>query len=169
MSVERLGSFDAVFLTGSPMHVYEDTAPVRRQIAFMRCVFAAGVPSFGSCAGLQIAVTAAGGRVRKMPQRMEAAIARRISATPEGATIRCSPVARPVGTRPPSIATRSANCRPAPPCLPATPSPASRPPRSAMIAGSSGGAISPRTGAARDRHCGRRAGRRTGRDGASPA
>ncbi|MDY0959090.1 type 1 glutamine amidotransferase [Sphingomonas sp. CFBP8993] len=84
MSVERLCSFDAVFLTGSPMHVYEDTAPVRRQIAFMRCVFAAGVPSFGSCAGLQIAVTAAGGRVRKMPQRMEAAIARRISATPEG-------------------------------------------------------------------------------------
>ncbi|MEG3090516.1 type 1 glutamine amidotransferase [Sphingomonas sp. PB1R3] len=84
MSVERLGSFDAVFLTGSPMHVYEDTAPVRRQIAFMRCVFAAGVPSFGSCAGLQIAVTAAGGRVRKMPQRMEAAIARRISATADG-------------------------------------------------------------------------------------
>lgn len=84
ISVDRLGSFDAVFLTGSPMHVYEDTAPVRRQIAFMRRVFAAGVPSFGSCAGLQIAVTAAGGRVRKMPQRMEAAIARRISATPEG-------------------------------------------------------------------------------------
>ena len=76
--------YDAVFLTGSPMHVYDDTPEVRRQLAFMRAVFAAGVPSFGSCAGLQVAVAAAGGTVRKMPQRMEAGVARRITATDAG-------------------------------------------------------------------------------------
>ncbi|WP_454278116.1 type 1 glutamine amidotransferase [Sphingomonas sp. Marseille-Q8236] len=84
--VKRLADYDAVFLTGSPMHIYDDGPEVRRQLDFMRDVFAAGVPSFGSCAGLQIAVAAAGGRVRKMPERMEAGIARRISATEDGRT-----------------------------------------------------------------------------------
>lgn len=79
-----LREYDAVFLTGSPLHIYEDTPAVGRQLAFMRAVFAAGTPSFGSCAGLQVAVAAAGGRVRKMPARMEAGIARRIVATDAG-------------------------------------------------------------------------------------
>jgi GMP synthase-like glutamine amidotransferase len=81
---EELAAFDAVFLTGSPMHVYRQTPEVGRVLAFMRAVFASGVPSFGSCAGLQIAVAAAGGRVREMPQRMEAGVARRITATAAG-------------------------------------------------------------------------------------
>lgn len=79
-----LRDFDAVFLTGSPLHVYEDSPEVARQLAFMRSVFASGTPSFGSCAGLQLAVAAAGGTVRKMPRRMEAGIARRITPTEEG-------------------------------------------------------------------------------------
>lgn len=86
---ERLGRddlemYDGVFLTGSPMHVYHMTTEVERMLEFMRTIFASGVPSFGSCAGLQIAVAAAGGKVRKMPQRMEAGIARRIVATEAG-------------------------------------------------------------------------------------
>ncbi len=81
-----LRAFDAVFVTGSPLHVYNDTPPVRRQLAFMRAVFASGTPSFGSCAGLQLAVAAAGGRVRKMPERIEAGVARRITATADGRT-----------------------------------------------------------------------------------
>ena len=80
----ELRSFDAIFLTGSPLHVYEDSPEVARQLAFMRSVFASGTPSFGSCAGLQLAVAAAGGTVRKMPARMEAGIARRITATEAG-------------------------------------------------------------------------------------
>ena len=75
---------DAVFLSGSPLHVYDDTDETRRQIAFMREVFASGTPSFGSCAGLQIAVAAAGGRVRKMVARQEAGIAHGITRTDEG-------------------------------------------------------------------------------------
>jgi GMP synthase (glutamine-hydrolysing) len=88
-SRSELATFDAVFLTGSPMHVYEETPPVERQLAFMRAVFASGVPSFGSCAGLQVAVAAVGGRVRKMPERMEAG-SRAGSARPRLAVpIRC--------------------------------------------------------------------------------
>lgn len=84
LDVAELSDFDAVFLTGSPLHVYDDTPEVRRQLDFMRAVFASGTPSFGSCAGLQVAVVAAGGTVRKMPERMEAGIARRIVATDAG-------------------------------------------------------------------------------------
>ncbi len=84
VDVEDMRAFDAVFVTGSPLHVYDDTPEVRRQLAFMRLVFASGTPSFGSCAGLQLAVAAAGGTVRKMPRPMEAGLARRITATEDG-------------------------------------------------------------------------------------
>ena len=81
---EALRAFDAVFITGSPLHVYDDSPEVRRQLAFMQTVFSSGTPSFGSCAGLQLAVAAAGGTVRRMPDRMEAGIARRITPTAAG-------------------------------------------------------------------------------------
>ncbi|WP_093665541.1 type 1 glutamine amidotransferase [Sphingomonas gellani] len=80
---EAIRAYDAVFVTGSPLHVYNDMPETRRQIAFMRDVFESGVPSFGSCAGLQLAVAAAGGTVRSM-DRQEAGIARRISPTVAG-------------------------------------------------------------------------------------
>ena len=81
---ETLAGFDGVFLTGSPLHVYDDSPAVQRQLAFMRAVFASATPSFGSCAGLQVAVAAAGGHVRAKQGRHEAGIARRITATPDG-------------------------------------------------------------------------------------
>lgn len=84
MGLEDIAAFDAVFVTGSPLHVYDDKPEVRRQVAFMRAVFASGVRSFGSCAGLQLAVFAAGGKVRAMTGRIEAAVARGITATEAG-------------------------------------------------------------------------------------
>ena len=78
-----LEGYDAVFLSGSPLHVYQDTPETRRQLAFMRGVFAAGTPSFGSCAGLQVAVAVAGGDVGPAA-RHEVGFARRISSTAEG-------------------------------------------------------------------------------------
>ncbi|MDN3567133.1 type 1 glutamine amidotransferase [Paeniroseomonas aquatica] len=81
---DALAGYDAVFLTGSPLHVYRDTPAVRRQLAFMRDVFASGTPAFGSCAGLQVAVAAAGGTVRESRRGHEAAFARRIVATAAG-------------------------------------------------------------------------------------
>ncbi|NCP24243.1 MAG: type 1 glutamine amidotransferase [Erythrobacter sp.] len=84
LSRDEIARYDAVFITGSPIHVYEDSPAVDRQLAFMRAVFASGTPSFGSCAGLQVAVAAAGGTVRRMPERLEAGISRRITATAAG-------------------------------------------------------------------------------------
>lgn len=79
-----IGGYDAVILTGSPLHLYETTPESQREVDFMRAVFASGVPSFGSCAGLQLATVAAGGSVRSMPRR-EAGFARRITPTSAGA------------------------------------------------------------------------------------
>lgn len=80
----EIAGFDAVFLTGSPLHVYDETPETKRQLAFMRTVYASGSPSFGSCAGLQIAVAAAGGTVRRMTNRTEVGLARRITPTAAG-------------------------------------------------------------------------------------
>jgi len=82
---ESLAGYDGVFLTGSPLHLYTDTPETRRTVAFMRAVFASGTPSFGSCAGLQVATVAAGGTVRANRRGFEAAFARRITPTGEGA------------------------------------------------------------------------------------
>lgn len=79
-----IAGYDAVFLTGSPLHVYDDTPDVRRQLAFMRAVFASGTPSFGSCAGLQVAVVVAGGTVRPSRRGQEAGFARAIVLTEAG-------------------------------------------------------------------------------------
>ena len=79
-----LAGYDAVFLCGSPMHVYEETPEVLRVLRFMRAVFASGAPSFGSCAGLQVAVAAAGGVVGARAAGQEAGFARRIAPTAAG-------------------------------------------------------------------------------------
>jgi len=81
-----LSGYDAVFLTGSPLHLYQETPETRRTVAFMRAVFASGTPAFGSCAGLQVATVAAGGSVRPNANGHEAAFARRISPTQAGRT-----------------------------------------------------------------------------------
>jgi GMP synthase (glutamine-hydrolysing) len=79
-----LSAYDGVFLTGSPLHLYEETPETRRTVAFMRAVFASGTPSFGSCAGLQVATVAAGGTVRRNARGREAGFARRITPTEAG-------------------------------------------------------------------------------------
>jgi GMP synthase (glutamine-hydrolysing) len=79
-----LDSYDGVAMTGSALNVYHGGAPVTRQIELAKAVFAAGVPFFGSCWGLQIAVTAAGGEVRANPRGREFGFARRILLTEAG-------------------------------------------------------------------------------------
>jgi GMP synthase (glutamine-hydrolysing) len=73
-----LASYDGVAITGSALNVYDGGAHIERQIDLARAVFAAGVPFFGSCWGLQVAVSAAGGRVRRNPLGREFGFARRI-------------------------------------------------------------------------------------------
>jgi GMP synthase (glutamine-hydrolysing) len=78
------GSYDGVAVTGSALNVYNGGAAVDRQIEVAKAVLDAGVPFFGSCWGLQIAVTAAGGVVRKNPRGREFGFARRILLTDAG-------------------------------------------------------------------------------------
>jgi GMP synthase (glutamine-hydrolysing) len=79
-----LQGYDAVFVTGSPLHLYQDTPETRREVDLMRAVFESGVPSFGSCAGLQVATVAAGGTVRPSNRGREAGFARHITLTEAG-------------------------------------------------------------------------------------
>jgi GMP synthase (glutamine-hydrolysing) len=73
-----LESYDGVTMTGSALNIYNGGEPVTRQIELAKAVFAAGVPFFGSCWGLQVAVTAAGGEVRANPRGREFGFARRV-------------------------------------------------------------------------------------------
>jgi GMP synthase (glutamine-hydrolysing) len=73
-----LESYDGVTMTGSALNIYNGGAPVTRQVELAQAVFAAGVPFFGSCWGLQVAVTAAGGTVRANPRGREFGFGRRI-------------------------------------------------------------------------------------------
>jgi GMP synthase (glutamine-hydrolysing) len=79
-----LEQYDGVTMTGSALNIYAGGAPVLRQIELARAVFAAGVPFFGSCWGLQVAVAAAGGEVRANPRGREFGFARRILQTDAG-------------------------------------------------------------------------------------
>ena len=79
-----LEDYDGVTMTGSALNVYDGGAPVIRQIELAKAVFASGVPFFGSCWGLQVAVTAAGGEVRANPRGREFGFARRILLTDAG-------------------------------------------------------------------------------------
>lgn len=79
-----LADFDGVMIPGSPLHIYDKAPAVTRQIEFARAAFAAGVPVWGSCWGLQLATVALGGSVRRNPRGRELPIARSISVTEAG-------------------------------------------------------------------------------------
>ena len=83
-----LADYDGVTMTGSALNIYNGGAPVTRQIELAKTVFAVGVPFFGSCWGLQVAVTAAGGEVRANPRGREFGFARRILLAEAGAAHR---------------------------------------------------------------------------------
>lgn len=74
----NLGDYDGVAITGSALNIYDGGEHIERQVELMRAVFDSGVPCFGSCWGLQLAVTAAGGRVSVNPRGREFGFARRI-------------------------------------------------------------------------------------------
>ncbi|MGL4728375.1 MAG: type 1 glutamine amidotransferase [Bosea sp. (in: a-proteobacteria)] len=81
---EGLASYDAVFLTGSALNLYDMTPDITRQIELMRAVYESGTPCFGSCWGIQMGAAAAGGTVHKNPKGREVGIARRITKTEAG-------------------------------------------------------------------------------------
>ena len=76
--------YDGAVITGSALNIYSLEAAVERQVELVKAVFAAGVPCFGSCWGLQVGVTAAGGSVGRNPRGREFGFGRRITLTPAG-------------------------------------------------------------------------------------
>ena len=80
-----LGDFDGVWISGSPLNAYVlDQPSVREQIALARAVWDAGLPTFGSCWGLQVMTAALGGTVHLNPAGREIGVARRIAPTEAG-------------------------------------------------------------------------------------
>jgi GMP synthase (glutamine-hydrolysing) len=79
-----LKDYAAAVITGSALNVYSRELAVQRQIELVKAVFEAGLPSFGSCWGLQVGVTAAGGTVVRNPRGREFGIGRRITLTTAG-------------------------------------------------------------------------------------
>jgi GMP synthase (glutamine-hydrolysing) len=79
-----LESYDGVAITGSSLHVYDGGPAVQPQVEFVREVYRAKTPIFGSCWGLQVATVAAGGTVHKNPRGREIGISRRIRITEAG-------------------------------------------------------------------------------------
>ena len=73
-----LSDFDGVVITGSPLSTYEDVPAVHAQLELARAVFDAGIPTFGSCFGLQLMTAALGGTVRLNPRGREIGVARTI-------------------------------------------------------------------------------------------
>jgi GMP synthase (glutamine-hydrolysing) len=81
-SVEQ---FDGIIWTGSDLTIFHrDDDRVTKQIDFAKAVYEVGVPSYGSCWGIQMAAVAAGGEVEKNPRGREWSIGRNIRLTEEG-------------------------------------------------------------------------------------
>ena len=79
-----LDDFEGVAWTGSLLNIYEATPPIIRQIELAKKLLNKKNSIFGSCWGLQILVTAAGGKIQKNPNGLEAIVAKNISLNQEG-------------------------------------------------------------------------------------
>lgn len=78
------GDYDGLVITGSSLHAYDRDFAVINQIEVLKDAAATGLPVFGSCWGLQIAVMAAGGQVEYSPNGREVGIARKIAPNDTG-------------------------------------------------------------------------------------
>jgi GMP synthase-like glutamine amidotransferase len=79
-----LDDFDGVAWTGSLLNIYDMTTPIINQIELAKELFTKKNKIFGSCWGLQVLVTAAGGKIRKNPKGLEAVVANEITVSREG-------------------------------------------------------------------------------------
>ena len=74
-----LDDFHGIVWTGSLLNIYDLGAPIERQIDLAKTLLSKKNKMFGSCWGLQVLTTAAGGLIRKNPKGLEAVIANDIT------------------------------------------------------------------------------------------
>ncbi len=79
-----LDDFDAVAWTGSLLNIYNESKSITKQIDLAKELSKRKNKIFASCWGLQVLVTAAGGKVRKNPKGLEAIIAKNIKLNESG-------------------------------------------------------------------------------------
>ena len=79
-----LDDFHGIVWTGSLLNIYDLGSSIERQIELAKELFKKENKIFGSCWGLQVLATAAGGSVRKNPNGLEAVIANDITINTEG-------------------------------------------------------------------------------------
>lgn len=79
-----LEDFDGIVWTGSSLNIYDSSIHINRQIELAKETLKHKTKIFGSCWGLQVYVTAAGGKVRKNPKGREIIFARDIKLNVNG-------------------------------------------------------------------------------------
>ncbi|RZO48248.1 MAG: type 1 glutamine amidotransferase [Candidatus Pelagibacterales bacterium] len=82
--ISSLKKYDGVILTGSTLRIQETSKEVKKQIEFVKTCFENEKFFFAACWGLQITVTAAGGKCRVAPGGPHVGIAYDIELTNEG-------------------------------------------------------------------------------------
>jgi GMP synthase-like glutamine amidotransferase len=80
----NLDDFVGIVWTGSLLNIYDYGASIERQIELAKILLNKKNKIFGSCWGLQVLATAAGGSIRKNPQGLEAVIANNITLNEKG-------------------------------------------------------------------------------------
>ena len=80
----NLDDFYGIAWTGSVLNIYDLRPDVQRQIDLAKILLQKKNKIFGSCWGLQVIATAAGGHVQKNPKGLEAVIAKKISLNKQG-------------------------------------------------------------------------------------
>ena len=79
-----LKDFNGIVWTGSSLNIYDSNPGITRQIELAKETLKINTNIFGSCWGLQVYVTAAGGSVRKNPKGREIVVARNIQLNEDG-------------------------------------------------------------------------------------
>jgi GMP synthase (glutamine-hydrolysing) len=83
-SVKDLQNYAGIIWTGCNLTIFDtENISVTSQVELAKQAYEVGVPSFGSCWGIQMAAFAAGGRVEPNPKGREMGMGRKIYQTPQ--------------------------------------------------------------------------------------
>lgn len=83
-SEAALAGFDAIAWTGSDLTIHAEVPEVLIQLELARMAYAARIPQFGSCWGMQVAAQSAGIATLPNPNGREQGLCRKVTATADG-------------------------------------------------------------------------------------
>ena len=82
--ISSLKKYNGIILTGSTLRINENSDEIKKHIQFAKKCFESKQKIFAACWGLQITVTAAGGKCRVSPNGVHIGVAQNIELTPHG-------------------------------------------------------------------------------------